>query len=122
VDILDVQWSNTGNKVQLGMAQVRVKIADLRMSNSSGAAPTAQKNKSASFYTLTQAVYVALHGWIAGSYYSALIRTAERRVLRDDGIKEHHMIFTVEVKDVSGKPVMTTLAAALINPELTKLS
>lgn len=122
IDVLDVQWTNAGNKTQLGMAQIRVKVADLRLSNSSGAAPAGQKEKSNSFYTLTQQVYNALHGWHGADHYSAFIRISERRVQRDDGVKEHWMIFTTEIKDLSAKPALTTLAAALIKPELQKLT
>jgi hypothetical protein len=109
IDVLDVQWSNIGKKVQMGLAQIRVKIADLRLSNSSKAAPAGQKANSNSFYTLTQQVYNALQGWCGASHYSAFIRISERRVQRDDGVKEHWMIFTTEIKDSSAMGVMTTL-------------
>jgi hypothetical protein len=120
-DVYDVQWSNEGNKAQIGIGQVRIKVADLRLSNSSTKAPTAQKTKSASFYTLTQSVYKALHGWSAGEQYGPLMRLNERRLQRDDGIKEHHIIFTVQIKDASAMPVKTTLAAAIVKPELQEL-
>ena len=118
IDVLDVQWSNIGKKIQMGLAQVRVKIADLRLSNSSKAAPAGQKANSNSFYTLTQQVYTALHGWSGASHYSAFIRLSERRVQRDDGVKEHWMIFTIEIKDSSAMAVMTTLPANSITQEL----
>lgn len=121
VDVLDVQWSNAGNKTQMGLAQIRLKIADLRLSNSSGATPAGQKTKSDSFYTLTQSVYNCLHGFRPGNLCSALIRASERRVQRDDGVKEHWMIFTTEIKDISAKPVMTTLNEGAVAPEVLPL-
>lgn len=119
IDVLDVQWSNTGKKIQMGLAQIRVKIADLRLSNSSKAAPSGQKDKSNSFYILTQQVYSALHGWRGADHYSAFIRISERRVQRDDGVKEHWMIFTTEIKDISAMAAMTTLLPNTVSPEIT---
>lgn len=118
IDVISVQWSNYGKKGQLGLARIRVRLADLRTSNSSGKAPAGQKAASNSFYTLTQNVFKALHGWSGADHYSALMRESEGRIKRDDGIKEHAMIFTTQIKDSSAIEALGTLAAETVNPDI----
>lgn len=41
-----------GKKGQLGLAVIRVQVANMKLSNSSGKAPAGQKTNSLSFYLL----------------------------------------------------------------------
>ncbi len=119
IDVQDAQWSNLGSLKQQGLLQLSIKVIDLRLSNSSHAAPKGQKNNSKSFYTLTQAIYKALHGWSNDKdLYSDLIRTAERRVKRDDGIKMHEMIFTTQFTDTTAVIVRSTTPKPTVTFEL----
>lgn len=108
VDCYSADYSNLGNLVQQGNCTIRLLIADLRLSNSSNAAPNSQKEKNASFYDTMKSIYTALHGWHrVGGNYTKLIRTAERRIKRDDGLKVHEMLFSVQITDNSAKPILT---------------
>jgi hypothetical protein len=122
IDMLQIQWDNAGNKIQQGISQIQIKIADVRLSNSSGNAPVGQKNKSKSFYALTQAIYNCLHGWSSNeNHYSALIRMSEQRVQRDDGVKVYKMIFTTQIKDVSASKVLSRTPRPTIKFNTSKL-
>jgi hypothetical protein len=119
VDCFTANYENMGNLVQQGVATIQILIADIKISNSSAKAPDGQKTKSKSFYVLMKAVYKALHGYSGHDFYSALIRTSERRIPRDDGTRVHEMLFTVQIKDVIAKrPTITAAVAPVITGEL----
>jgi|GEM_PF-267280 len=101
IDITSVQWQNLGSNGQLGLAEISLKIAQQ--------VPTGEELDSESFYTLTQLLFKALHGYTGSSHYSALMRTSEKHVQRDDSVKLHEMVFTTQIKDVSAciQPMLT---------------
>lgn len=102
VDVQTVQWQNEGNLMQKGLATVSIKIAHLRLSNSSAKAPQQQQQNNNSFFALTQGVFKSLHGFTANNeVFTALIRVSERRVQRDDGVKVYEMVFTTQVADAT---------------------
>ena len=105
-DCFAANWQNMGNKGQLGLANIVITYADIKLSNSSAKAPANQKANSLLFHTLKKKIYQALHGWTGHQHYTALIRTAERRIKRNDGVRAIELIFTVEIKDVSAAPVL----------------
>jgi hypothetical protein len=119
VDIQSATWDNLLKKVQHGLVQVSVKIADIKISNSSTKAPAGQRTKANSFFTLTQTVFKALHTWSGSDDYSGLIRTAERRIKRDDGVKVYELIFTTQFKDTSAMPVMQTAQKPTVRFEVS---
>jgi hypothetical protein len=115
VDCFSASYENMGNKVQMGLCTIRVIIAGVKLSNSSAQAPVNQKEKSLSFYVLMKDVYKALHGFTGHNHYSALIRISERRLPRNDGVRAHEMLFTVEIKDIQAKPQKITVASNSVN-------
>lgn len=112
IDVIDAVWSNEGKLVQLGMVQVKVRVADLKLSNTSGAAPQAQKNKAFAIFTTLKEVFKALHGWSGDAHYSKLIRTRTTRIKRQDGVRIYETTFTCEMKDSSAMPVNATIKLA----------
>jgi len=111
VDCFTANYENAGKNTQLGLATVRVLIADVKLTNSSKQAPSGQKTQSKSFYLLMKDIYKALQGWAGHDHYSKLIRIREGRIKRNDGVRAHEMLFTVEIKDTSAMPVLTILTA-----------
>lgn len=108
VDIGQVQWSDTGNRVQIGTASVIIRIADQHISNSNVKAPTAQKTKSLSFFDMIMYVHQKLHGWSGAKNNGPLTRVAYKKVKRDDGIREIEMIYAVEITDDSARKIYST--------------
>ena len=103
MDVNQVNWSNQGEHVQIGLAQVSIRIADMRLANSNPKAPASQQANAASIFDLISDVYSSLHGWTADSTYGPLTRTLTRKVNRDDGIREFEMVFSVQLIDDSAK-------------------
>lgn len=106
IDAAQATWSNAGHLLQLGVVQVKVRVADLRLTNTSGAAPQGQKQAAFALFATLSNVYKALHGWSGHNHYSALIRTSNSRVKRDDGVRIYDITFTCQVKDSSAVPVL----------------
>ncbi len=101
IDVTSASWSNTLNLAQMGLVQVKIRVADLKLSKSSNAAPQGQKDKSFGIFDLLSDIHKCLHGWSGHDHYSALIRTASTRVKRADGVRIYEITYTTELKDIS---------------------
>jgi len=109
IDCFNANYDNLGNNSQMGLATVRVLFADVKLSNSSAKAPANQKANSLSFHTTLKAIYKALQGWTGHNHYTGLVRISQRRIPRDDGVRAHEMMFTVNIKDVIAAPQKITV-------------
>lgn len=107
IDTTNSSWSNVLHDVQLGLVQVKIKVADVKISNSSGAAPQGQKNRAFAFQDLLKEIFTALHGWSGHKHYSKLIRTNITKIRRDDGVRLHEITFTTELTDNSAEKLPT---------------
>ena len=105
IDIDSVRWTDQGNQTQIGIANVAVRLANMRLSNSNVKAPTAQKTKSLSFFDTVMHIHQKLHTWSGALNNGPLTRIGYRKVKRDDGIREIEMIYTVEITDDSARKV-----------------
>jgi len=111
VDIARVQIENTGRTTQTLIVTVLVRVADMRLSNSSQKAPEDQRELAKYPLELAQYVYAALHGWHKeDSAYGALSRTGLVRVRRDDGIRQYDISFSTVLKDTAAAVVIDNLA------------
>jgi hypothetical protein len=110
IDATAATWGNTGKLQQLGLIQVKVRVGDLKLTNSSGKAPAGQKTAAFAIFTnVLKPIYKALHGYTNSDAYSALIRVSNTRIKRDDGVRIYELVFTTEYKDNSAMPVVTTV-------------
>jgi len=91
----------------MGMAQLSLRFADLKLSNTNPKAPAGQRTAAASIYDVMQTAFKHLHGWTASSANGPLTRTLTRKVNRDDGIREFEVIYSVQLLDTDAKPVYT---------------
>ena len=103
IDVNQTNWTNQGEHVQIGLANVSIRVADMRLSNSNPKAPSSQQTAAASIFDMLTLIHVALHGWTADSANGPLTRTLTRKVNRDDGIREFEMVFSVQLIDDSAK-------------------
>lgn len=101
VEFDNAQWTNTGKLIQLGVASIRIRTADIRLVPSSAKASPLQKDLSMALVRITQDIHKALHGWTGHDSYTALIRTATRKLKRDDGLQLFDIMFTTEITDAS---------------------
>jgi len=111
IDVSQVTWSNQGEHIQIGLVQVSIRVADLRLSNSSVNAPSGQQAAAASILDLMSSIHAKLHGWTADTANGPLTRTLTRRINRDDGIREYEMIFSVQFIDTSAENTYTMVEA-----------
>jgi hypothetical protein len=109
-DIDNAQWSNIGNLCQTGLAQVRITVANLRLGNTSKAAPSTQREKAFEIVDLMGNVHRALHGWTPTEHAGRLTRTATRLVQREDGIKQYEILFSLQIADETARPQHTTIS------------
>lgn len=106
IDIASANFSNIGkdhSKVptnrQMGVIVVELRIANLRLTNTSSKAPTMQKLYARSIWELVEQVHMELHGWNPTETTSKLIRQSVNRVRRDDGVQEYAVRYTAEEND-----------------------
>ena len=106
LEILQVPWNTEGRNVQDGIMNISVTVADIKLSNTSYNAPTAQKTNAAAIWTILEHVQKALHGWrpviTPGTPlpdFKSLTRISTRKIKRDDGIRQFEVIYAVHCQD-----------------------
>lgn len=120
IDCINATYTNEGKLIQLGDVQVRIRIADQKLTNSSVKAPQAQRDNAFAIYDLLATIHAKLHGWPANKPYTRLIRQSLKRTVRNDGMRIHEIIYTTRLTDDGAMPV-TAVHAALPEIELSNL-
>ncbi|EGV44320.2 hypothetical protein BZARG_771 [Bizionia argentinensis JUB59] len=107
IDISGGQFDNIGrdraaNPVnrQTADATVSLTFANLKLTNSSGRAPQAQKDLAFSIWKLQEDVHALVHGWKPAENTGALIRRGFTRVKRDDGVQEYTVRYNMSMANV----------------------
>jgi hypothetical protein len=108
LEIQQVPWNTEGNKVQDGIMNISITVADMKLSNTSYNAPTTQKTHAAAIWTILQNIHKALHGWrpviTTGTPlpdFKSLTRISTRKIKRDDGIRQFEVVYAVHCQDSS---------------------
>lgn len=112
IDSTQASWSNQARNLQMGTVEITITVANLRLSNSSGAAPTNQKAKSFEIYDTLNQVFQALQGWSGDKSYSKLIRLRSSKKKREDGVRIYETVFSVELYDSNAVPNQLTAPAS----------
>ena len=107
ITITQAQWSNQGRLTQTGIADVSIRIADLKLSNTNPKASVSQRAAANTIFDVMKDSFASLHGWTASSANGPLTRTQTRKVNREDGIREFEVIYSVQLIDTDAKPVLT---------------
>jgi hypothetical protein len=107
IDVGNLQYTDIGRNRdanpemrQMGSGTITIKIANLKLVNSSARAPQAMKNLSYSIWDLIESVHANLHGKVIGGAAGAMMRTSLRKVTRDDGIQMFELTYSVGVTNV----------------------
>ncbi len=114
IDISQVSYSNAGRQSQLGVAAITITVADVKLTNSSSKAPAGQIAAQATYLQLVKAIHTALHGWSGHAHYSPLIRESLKRARRDDGVREHNLVYTCQIQDTRPEPARIPATAEII--------
>lgn len=117
IDIQSVQYSNSGEFIQQGTALIVIRLFDMRLYNSSQAAPDAQKENAKKIWQLIEDVNKALHGQnFLQDGYGLPMREQLRRTKRDDGCYQTELFYTVQFTDTTCQPTLE--AVKQVMPEL----
>lgn len=107
IDVSDVQYSNAGRDVmqtpqqrQIGSAQIRLTIAQLKLANTSLRSPQNQKDNAWAIFELLEEIHKKTHYFSPKQNVSPLIRTALRKIMRDDGVLQYEMVYKTEIQNV----------------------
>ena|SRR5690606_35402905 len=103
IDIADARFSDIGrdnSKVpaarQIGSLVIELRIANLRLTNTSGQAPRLQQLQARSIHDLIEEVHATLHDWSPVDHCTKLVRQSQTRVKRDDGVQEYAVRYSLE--------------------------
>ena len=107
IDVQQVQYSNIGKDLtkrpvqrQIAQVQIKITIANMRLTNTSLLAPRRQKEGAWSIWTLIEMIHQKIHGISLLPNVTPLIRTSQNRTLRDDGIQEYEVYYSCEVQNI----------------------
>lgn len=107
IDIGNLQFSDIGKdrtatpqNRQMATGTIVISIANLKLTNSSARAPQPQKDKAWAIWDIIESVHAKLHGVVVGGSAGALMRTAMRKIKRDDGIQEYEVTYTIGMTNV----------------------
>lgn len=107
IDVGTVAYSDIGidrksspQNRQLATATVVLSIANLKTTNTSARAPKTQKETAWSIWDIVENVHKTLHGKSAADNAGGFIRTAIRKVRRDDGIQLFEVTYSLGLSNV----------------------
>jgi hypothetical protein len=107
MDVTGVNFSDIGFEKkrepehrQMAEATLSLTVANLKLTNTSGNAPILQKENAHSIWDLINDLHKKLQGFRPGPLNGILIRSALRRVKRDDGVQEYNVTYKFGLTDV----------------------
>lgn len=123
LELQQASWKNQSQKVQDGVLNISIRVADLKQSNTSHKAPDTQKAKAAAIWLILENIHKALHGWRPATYpeFGALTRISSRRVKRDDGIREFEVVYSTLCTDDSAMTQYYNIADPEVSEEMFQI-
>jgi hypothetical protein len=107
IDIGSIEFSHIGmdKKVvpqnrQMATGTIVITVANLRLTNTSLRSPKQQKDNVWEIWNVIECVHQELHGFKPDCNSGAMMRTALRRIKRDDGIQEYEITYTIGISNV----------------------
>lgn len=104
IDVSGIQFSNIGRdrsatpeNRQQGEYNLELRIANLKLTNTSGRAPATQQAQARSIWDLVEEVHEMIQGFEPGAKFGKLIRTGMTRVAREDGVQEYAVYYRGKV-------------------------
>ena len=112
LDIEQTSWNKQGLYVQDGVIYLSIRIADIRIANTSRSAPTGQRTYASTLWYILSNIHRGLNGWRPQEYpqFGTLARISTQRIKRDDGIREYLVIYSCTCTDDSSKTLYYNIA------------
>ena len=100
-DFTDIGSNKTANPInrQMGTVDLEIRVANLKLTNTSGAAPANQVQPAQSIHEIIQLIHEKIHGTRIISASGKAMRKKLQRVKRDDGVQEYIIIYSVGLQD-----------------------
>lgn len=123
IELQGGNWRDQAKKVQDAVLSISLTVADIRDSNTSFKSPTAQKERANQIWVLLENIHKALHGWkpqlVEGSttVYGTLSRVSNRKLKRDDGIRQFEIIYSFGCVDSSALEPIYNIADPVVSQE-----
>jgi len=106
ISIASAKFSDTGieraavlQNRQLADVLVEIRVANLKLTNSSAKAPAGQKSAALDILRIIQTVHELVHGWTPGGTVGKFIRQGLQQERREDGIQEYSIYYAVSLSD-----------------------
>lgn len=96
-DVGSGTFDNVAKGIQNGLFTLELTVAKVKLSNTGLRAPKTQKDNAWDIYSILQEIHRHLQGFRPQDNCSGLVRTATKRIRRDDGIQEYRITYTFEV-------------------------
>lgn len=107
IDVVNAKYSNIGidrlavpQNRQMGEFTLEIRIADVKLTNTSAMAPQQQQNQARSIWDIIEDVHAIFQGFRPTEMCGKLIRTGINRVAREDGIQEYVLMYSGDVQNV----------------------
>ena len=108
IDVANANYSDIGRdraanapqNRQLASGLVSIKVANLKLTNSSGNAPKPQQAHARSIWAVIERVHELLHGFRPTDKTGNLMRTNISRTRRDDGVQEYTVLYSFGMTNV----------------------
>ena len=107
IDVTSINYTHLGidrTKVpqtrQTGKIAVKLTLANLKLTNSSGMAPQSQKDQAWFIWDLADKIHEKLHGFSPGENCTKMMRSNLQRSVRDDGVQEYFITYNFEASNI----------------------
>lgn len=109
VDVQGADYKDLGLFAQEGVVVVAVRLYNLKLGNSSQGAPSTQKEKYKTHWQLLKEINIALHAQnFLQEGLGLLKRTKFTKRIREDGLLQFELLYTLSLTDESCVPTLTT--------------
>lgn len=99
-DNIGIDRSKTPYQRQKAQGVLVVTVANLKLTNTSGKAPHAQKEAAFKIWDIIEGVHQKLHGFAFFENSGRLLRLSCNRIRRDDGIQEYELRYQFDLTNV----------------------
>lgn len=106
IEFEDFNFSDANAGIQIGEGALMIRLAHNPFSDSSSLTENAVREKALQYNELSYKVNQALHGW-SGESFGALMRSADNKIPREDGIRLREITYTTVFYDTSASDQYT---------------
>lgn len=106
IDVTDAEYSQTAKNWgqvpnrQIALATITLTFANLKLTNTSFNAPITQKQQAHHIWEVILKTHEVLRDWSPVENSGTMTRINHRRIIRDDGVQEYKVRYTLSVQNI----------------------